>query len=197
MISVKTGRFARLTTWESAVQRTICQRGCGPLPGQLPLADVLDTMHRRAAANQVVTDRRAEPRRRHVRAIGSERGDQELRDGDVPQVASETLDFSGKGASVERRVGAAERPRAEPATADSLLAGSSAGSSGAPRNSWPSRLVSTAATRARPPRSPSDSSPRRASSSVACPSRGNASFPGCTCSRNGRIVSGMASAGGL
>ena len=79
--------------------------GCGPLPGQLPLPDVLDTMHRRAAANQVVTDRCPESRRRHVRAIGGERGDQELSDGDIPQVASETLDFSGKGASVERRVG--------------------------------------------------------------------------------------------
>ena len=103
VISVKIGARARLTTCSAAVQRTTCQPDACLRQRHLPHAHVFDPVRLRARADDVVADGGA--RESRTSASGSvDRGDEELRDGDLAQIAGQPLQFRGEGARVERGV---------------------------------------------------------------------------------------------
>jgi hypothetical protein len=73
-------------------------------PSHLPLADVLDAVRCCPGADDVVADGRAEAGRRIGRTLRFDRGDEELRRGDVADIVDQPPQFRAKRTSIERGI---------------------------------------------------------------------------------------------
>ena len=127
---------------------------------------MLDAVRLRSGADDVVADGGAEARRRIGRTVRFDGGDEELRHGDVTDIVDQPPQFRAKRASVEREIA---RQILRPLHIERRLTrrGSLDREQSCAAEAWIEQPFGDARGAAPPPRSASDNSRSRASSSLA------------------------------